>query len=182
MSATYEYLQYALELGFTRAACADGLTLQCKPDLRAFCNKEQCTSFGTSWVCPPGCGTLEDCQNRLQGFQSGIVLQSVYRAPSAVSSQPKLKRLQHEHNMRFLRLADQARSNDSEVLPLTTGGCIICETCTYPAQPCREPARQFQSLSAHGIDVAALCGWVGFDFSFREDQVTYIACLLVNKM
>ena len=174
-----EYLQYATGLGFTHAEYADRLAVQCRPDLRTFCNPDQCTSFGTSWVCPPGCGTLEECRERAAGFHSGIILQSVSQVPSGVGRRFKMKRLQRAHNLKFLKLAERVRNDGHTALPLTTGGCILCQTCTYPNEPCREPGRRFHSLSAYGIDVSALCGQVGLDFAFHNDSVTYVACLLL---
>lgn len=175
-----KYAAAALALGFTHAVSIDGLALTCEADIRAYCNPEQCPSYGGTWVCPPGCGTVEECQARASSFGSAVVLQTVISTAGKPNIREIIENTQREHNLRFLRLADNARSDGHRTLPLTTGGCIICKSCTFPDSPCREVERRMHSLSAYGIDVGKLCAAAGLEYAFTEGTVYFVACLLLE--
>ena len=72
-----DMVKKALDLVFTSAVWLDGLKLQCEECLRAYCNPESCPNHGNNWVCPPGCGSLSDCAEKVAEFDCGILLQSV---------------------------------------------------------------------------------------------------------
>jgi len=182
MDTYQKYIADSLEMGFSYAVLLRDLTLTCSPDLRAYCNADSCANYGKTWVCPPGCGTLESCQNQISKYCTGIVLQSVSEIPASTDKLTKLQRLNREHNSRFLRLSDIARRDGYSVLPLTTGGCIICETCTFPDIDCREPERRMHSLSAYGINVGELCKKAGLEYAFTEGIVYYTACLMLSHL
>jgi predicted metal-binding protein len=61
-----DYLKKAVELGFSKAVFLSGLSAQCKPELRAYCNPNGCPNHGQNWVCPPGCGTLDECAEKVR--------------------------------------------------------------------------------------------------------------------
>ncbi len=171
-------IQKAMEAGFSRAVFLDSLTLDCREDLRAFCKPQTCPSHGQNWVCPPGCGTLDACREKAGRFSRGLLLQSVTDLTPPTAPQV-YKTLNSQHNFRFRQLIEELSPWPGEVLPLTTGGCVFCDSCAYP-EPCRRPQVKMESLSAFGIDVAALCREAGLDYSFREDRVYFTALLMLG--
>lgn len=173
-----EYVSRALALGFSHAVLLEWLELCCKPELRAYCNPEQCRIYGTTWVCPPGCGSIEECQERVLRYHLGIVLQTVCEVPLHKGKWERLRSLQREHNSRLLALVDSIRTEVPSALPLTTGGCNVCDSCTFPEKPCIKPDKQMHSLAAYGINVGDLCKQAGLEYSFAEGIVYYTACLL----
>ena len=171
-----DLVQKALDIGFTNAVRLDGLKLECEEQLRAYCNPEGCPNHGNNWVCPPGCGSLSECQLKVRAFDSGVLLQSI----SEIDEQsPDYKGPNREHNLRLRRLLEEYEVTDMEVLALTSGGCVFCETCAYP-EPCIKPDVRMNSLSAFGIDVGKLCKMANLDYSFRPDRVYYIALVLTR--
>jgi predicted metal-binding protein len=172
-----DFADLALRCGFSTAAMLVPLHLECQPSLRAFCNPKQCPNFAANWVCPPGCGPLDACRAKAQAFERGLLVQSV-TALSPPTSLATYRRLQREHNLRLRDLVEAVRPQVDALLPLTTGGCIFCEVCSYPA-PCVKPDVKMESLSAFGVDVGALCARAGLPFAFRDDVVYYTALLLV---
>ena len=172
------YLEKALELGFPEVKYLDDIYLECKAELRAYCKPEQCPLHGQNWVCPPACGTLAECASRVQEFDRGILLQSISKvqAPAAGESYQALNR---EHNFRLRQLIEFIQADQVKILPLTSGGCVFCEQCSYP-EACVKPDLKMESLSAFGIDVGELCRMAGLDYSFREDLVYFTALLLIK--
>ncbi len=175
----FDYINKAKRLGFSEAKILNDISLECKSKLRSYCNPQQCSNYGENWVCPPGCGTFEDCRAKTQKFDEGILLQSVSHL-TPPTAQEIYSTLNREHNFRFRMFIEAVNPVVEEILPLTSGGCVFCEQCTYP-EPCVKPDVKMESLSAFGIDVTALCKAAGLPFSFRDDMVYYTALLLWRK-
>jgi Zn-finger protein/predicted metal-binding protein len=174
-----DYLKKAKEFGFTQAVEMQDLFIECKPELRAYCNPRQCPNHEQNWVCPPGCGTLEECAKKVRGFNRGILLQSVSKLTPPVSPET-YRELNRAHNLRFKKFIEFVKQDSVGILPLTSGGCVFCEQCGYPA-PCIKPGVKMESLSAFGIDVGELCRIADVEYSFREDMVYYTALLLIKS-
>lgn len=173
-----EYLEKAKALGFSKAVYLSGFSAECKQDLRAYCNPGQCPNHGLNWVCPPACGTLDDCREKAQGFCEGILLQSVNELNPPVDLEV-YRKLNREHNFRFKEFIEIVKPEFAKVLPLATGGCVFCEQCSYP-DPCIKPDVKMESLSAFGIDVGKLCESAGLPYAFSPDIVYYTALLLLK--
>ena len=173
-----KYVQKARDIGFTNAVWLTGLKLECEERLRAYCNPEGCPNHGNNWVCPPGCGSLAECAEKAGGFDSGLLLQSVSEIDEKNSD---YKGPNRKHNLRLRELLDDKCIESMDVLALTSGGCVFCETCAYPA-PCLKPNTRMNSLSAFGIDVGKLNETAGFEYSFRPDKVYYIALVLFKSV
>ena len=170
------FLGVAASVGFSKAALLTGLTLECEPHLREYCNPEGCAKHGNNWVCPPGCGSLGECAEKAALFNKGILLQSITGMdPDAPPEE--YSKLSREHNLRLREFIETSGLRD--MLALTTGGCIFCETCSYP-EPCLKPDIRMNSLSAYGIDVGKLCGLAGWDYSFRPDMLYLTALVMIG--
>ncbi|MDR1892604.1 MAG: DUF2284 domain-containing protein [Oscillospiraceae bacterium] len=171
-----DYLNTAKSLGFSQVKIIRNISIECKPELRAYCNPQGCPNHGQNWVCPPGCGTLEECREKVQGFENGILLQSIteLNPPTAPEA---YKALNRAHNFRFKAFIEAVKPDALKILPLTSGGCVFCEQCSYPV-PCVKPDVKMESLSAFGIDVGKLCEQAGLAYSFSNDIVYFTALLL----
>ena len=173
-----ELISEALSLGFTSAVWLDDLKLECEYRLREYCNPEGCMNHGNNWVCPPGCGSLQECAEKVSRFDSGILLQSVSELDPPATME-KYNALNREHNLRLREFIKTTTDKCRSILALTSGGCVFCDTCAYP-DPCIKPDIRMNSLSAYGIDVGKLCERAELEYSFRADRVYYIALVLMN--
>ena len=169
-----ELVNAALAIGFTNAVRLDDLSLECEARLREYCNPQGCPNHGNNWICPPGCGSLEECAERVGKYGRGLLLQSV----SDLGVIKNYKALNRKHNLRLRELIEK-NCVGMDIYALTSGGCIFCESCAYP-EPCVKPDVRMNSLSAHGIDVGKLCEIAGLEYSFRPDRVYYVALVLVG--
>ena len=74
---TYEQLaKMAEEAGFSAWAPLDMATIELKPEVRDMCATNSCGQYAKRWSCPPGCGTLEECTQRLTACTHGILVQT----------------------------------------------------------------------------------------------------------
>jgi len=169
--------QAAKSAGFSEAVFLDGLTVECEAHLRAYCNPEGCPNHGQNWVFPPMCGSLAACAERAAAFNCGLVLQSA-TALTPPTDMSVYKTLNREHNLRLRALLENTAFANRPLLALTSGGCVFCAECAYPA-PCIKPGLRMNSLSAYGIDVGKLCAKAHLAYSFRPDMVYFTALILL---
>ena len=74
---TYEELEkLAMDSGFNHTAPLDVSTIEVRKEVRDACEQNTCNMYDLCWSCPPACGTLEECGNRIKAYHTGIILQS----------------------------------------------------------------------------------------------------------
>ena len=69
--------QLCLSHGFTNVVPLACDTIELKPEVRQMCASDSCHKYNKCWSCPPGCGTLEECEQRVRKYKLGILVQTV---------------------------------------------------------------------------------------------------------
>ena len=175
-----DLITLALDIGFSHAASINISALRALPEVRAMCECDRCRRFGRSWSCPPGCGTLEECAERMRAYSSGILVQTTTELEDEFDIET-MGKAQAKHKNNFLTLARQARLIYPDCLPLTAGSCTICRTCTYPDRPCRFPGRMLSSMEAYGLLVSEVCRSSGLEYYYGPLTLTYSSCILTKE-
>lgn len=170
-----QWLQIALETGFTYAVGIPEDAVKLLPEVRSMCESNTCHAYGKNWSCPPACGTLEECSRRLSGYSRGILLQTVGEVEDWMDFEGMM-RVEKQHKDTLERFVNRIRQEVPDVLPLGSGGCRICETCTYPDNPCRFPERCFSSMEAYGMEVSRICKNCGLEYNYGPGKIAYTAC------
>lgn len=76
-NAIYKKLEtLAAEAGFSHYGPLKTEALVVRREARDMCAANRCGMYGTSWVCPPGCGELSELSEKLSRMTGGILLQS----------------------------------------------------------------------------------------------------------
>ena len=177
---TYEQLaKIAEEAGFSAWAPLDITTIELKPEVRDMCAVNSCGQYGKRWSCPPGCGSLEECADRLKGYTQGILVQTVGVMKKTIDSRA-MAETEKRHLQQFHRLADLVRQVHPDALCLGSGGCRICGKCAWP-EPCRFPERATSSMEGYGLFVTQVCRDNGLAYHHGEKTITYTACILFDK-
>lgn len=171
------YISAAKELGFTNAMTISSGLIACDDDIRALCTPDKCGNYGSGWICPPGCGSMESCRDVVAGYKNAILIQSLSENVDFTNAGEML-RITKEHNALAAKLFEKIRAEQGSAYLLTTGGCDLCEKCTFPDEPCRIPDKNRGSLSAFGINVTKLCEKAGMEFSFTPGVMRMMACIL----
>ncbi len=172
-------IQTAKKLGFTTAAPVKAADVLPSKEIRALCTPEKCPSYGTNWVCPPGCGSFEKCCETVNEYENGLLLQMKYEDVDT-SDLKVCESLSKDFGERVIAFRDTLLDEYPTLMTLATGGCRECEKCTYPEEPCRKPSARRGSLSAFGIDVGKFCEKYGVDFAFTEGTLYFTACMLIK--
>lgn len=165
----------AQAMGFV-ATKLDVTTLLAREDVRAMCKADTCRAYGKNWTCPPHCGTLEQCQQKMASYSQGILLQTVGKTEKLIDTKA-YRKTERLHLERFYALANAIRLSHPQALCLGSGGCRICNTCAYPG-PCRFPEEACPSMEGYGLFVADVCRQNGAKYHYGEKTITYTGCIL----
>ena len=173
-----DVVETARSLGFDLAGAIDADKVVTSADLAASCSPKACRRYGTCWTCPPGVGAYEDILPDITSRKLGVVVQTIRDDVDYYEDWDVLDETRTLHNERLDQLARALRAELENVAVFSTGGCGLCETCTYPDTPCVNPDERRNSLSAHGVAVGATCQNAGLDYSFQNGCVRFIGMVL----
>ena len=174
---TYEELsKIAEECGFSAWANLDVSTIELKHEVRDMC--AACGAYGKRWSCPPGCGTIEECRERLVGYTKGILVQTVGDVEDSFDFEAMME-IQEEHQEHFVQMHKALLDAGVKVLAIGTGGCTKCKECTYPDAPCRFPESLVASMEAMGMVVNEVCKANGLAYNYGPEKMAYSCCFLL---
>lgn len=177
---TYEQLsKIAEEAGFSAWAALDLSTIELKPEVRDMCAVNSCGQFGKRWSCPPGCGTLEECEARLREHTHGILVQTCGDIEDGFDFEAMME-IEADHKEHFLEMYDTLRSCEAHILAIGAGCCTQCAQCTYPDAPCRFPEKMVSSMEAYGMLVLEVCKRSGLQYYYGADKMAYTGCFLLK--
>lgn len=171
-----EWIQKALKAGFSEAVQLDTETLKPMKAVRDMCAEDKCRAYGHNWTCPPACGTLEECEEKMHRYQRGLLLQTVEKLDKTIDTKG-YERAEKRHNQALKDFAQELRGQYPEALCLGAGGCRVCTTCAYP-EPCRFPQSAMSSMEAYGLFVTQVCRDNGAAYYHGARTITYSACVL----
>ncbi len=171
-----EWIEKAKEAGFSYAGKLDTSTLQVREMVRDSCADGKCNAYGHNWTCPPQCGTLEECAERMKKYNQGILLQTVGTLQKAIDTKGYME-TEKKHRENIMRFAAEIRKVYPDALCLGAGGCRVCKTCAYP-EPCRFPEQAISSMEAYGLFVTQVCRDNGLKYYYGPKTIAYTACVL----
>ena len=171
-----DILAMAKQLGFDAVTSFDPAILEARDDIRQMCNSDKCMIYGKNWGCPPHCGTVAECQQKMHSYSKGILLQTTGHMTKAIDSKC-YRETERRHLSAFYTLADIVREAYPNALCLGAGGCRICKKCAYP-EPCRFPEKTMSSMEGYGLFVTQVCRDAGVPYHYGDRTITYSACIL----
>lgn len=171
-----QWIEKARECGFTHAGPLNPETLQVKEMVRDACASGRCTAYGHNWTCPPECGTLEECTERMQKYERGILLQTVGELKKTIDTKGYME-TEKKHKESLLKFAQEIRAAYPDALCLGAGGCRVCEKCAHP-EPCRFPEKAISSMEAYGLFVTQVCRDNHMEYNYGPKTIAYTACVL----
>lgn len=171
-----KWVNKALELGFSQAVPLNTAALIPRQDVRDMCAADQCRAYGKNWTCPPYCGSIEECTEKISGYSQGILLQTVGKMEKIIDTKA-YRRTEQRHLEQFHSLAALICREHPDALCLGSGGCRICGQCAWP-EPCRFPEEAYSSMEGYGLFVTQVCRNSGLAYHYGDKTITYTACIL----
>lgn len=176
--STDPFLKLAREIGFSHTGKLNMDALIFRPEVRKMCEDNRCGSWNKRWTCPPACGSLSFAQKRASRYTEGILVQTTgtLEDPFDLAAMHELEAL---HKKQFDTLTRQAEMLCADILPMGSGTCTLCRTCTYPDRPCRFPRRAHPSMEAYGLLISDVVEKSGMRYSYGPQTMTFTSCILL---
>lgn len=175
-----ELEKLAMDSGFTHAVPLDTTTISLKQEVRDMC-KNGCQQYARRWSCPPGCGSLNELREMICHYKKGILVQTVTELEDEFDWDGMIK-AQNRHQEHFHLFLEKLCAFNPEFLPLGTGCCMICKTCSYPDAPCRFPQKRISSMEACGMVASEVCRQNHLKYYYGPNTIAYVACVLVKEI
>lgn len=149
------------------------------PEVREMCEANVCHKYGTTWSCPPGLGTLEECRDRIRKYEKMLVFTLKCELEDSFDYEGMMAGM--ENFKKLCRKIDAAvKPRLDNYMILSNEGCDLCKECTYPDAPCRFPDRAHGSIEGYGILVSRLAKQVGVNYINGQNTVTYFGAIVYN--
>jgi len=165
------------ESGFESIGEFDPTLLKVRQEVRDMCEVNTCRRYNTSWSCPPALDSLEVFQEKLTSYAGGYVYQTIAMMQDEFDYE-SIQEAQVLFTERFDRLRDKAKDIPSKIALFTAGHCKLCETCSYPHEPCVHPDMMFPSLEACGLVVSDVCQLAEVPYYHGPRTIAFIGAAL----
>lgn len=170
----------AQEIGFAGRGIFSAKDLKFLKEVRDMCVVDKCGRYNKSWTCPPACGTLEESREKAQQYSWGIVLQTTAEMEDEFDGEA-IEEASEKQRERFLNYCGRVREIEKDFLPMGSGSCGMCASCTYPDAPCRFPDMAFPSMEAYGLLVTDVCRSADTPYYYGKNTVTFTSCVLFRE-
>ncbi|MCD8155593.1 MAG: DUF2284 domain-containing protein [Clostridiales bacterium] len=171
--------ELGIGIGFYRVEPMDVKRIQLLPEVREMCRKNKCHMYGNNWSCPPACGTLEECREKISGYTKGILVQTRGDLEDEFDGEGMME-TEALHKEHFLEMHDRLVKEFPGMLSVGSGTCTRCKKCSYPDAPCRFPEKKFSSMEAYGMLVTQVCQDNGVEYYYGPGTITYTSCFLLE--
>lgn len=148
--------------------------------VRWICQHE-CPMYGTSWACPPGVGTVQECRERCLSYRRCLMIATATEVED-ISDITATLATRQEHEKTTEQVRDRMRRQGVEPYILSTEACALCPRCAIlDGQPCRQPEKMHPCVESHGINVIPLLERNGLGFQYGENVVTWVSLLFYDE-
>lgn len=148
-------------------------------EVRDLCKQNKCRMYGSSWACPPAVGSVAECKAQCLAYSHAFMFTTATKVTRRYDVKEWM-RAGMEHEKLTDKVADVFRSYDAGSLVLSTEGCHLCKTCTYPGAPCRFPDRMYPATEGYGILVIQQAKTCNIKYNNGMDTITYFSMVFFN--
>ena len=140
-----------------------------------------CPMFGHSWACPPGVGTVPECQGKCGKYDSCLMIGTIVEVADIADIDETLA-TRGDHETLTNQVRDLMRQQGVEPYVLSTEACAICDRCAIlDGLPCRMPEKMHPCVESHGINLIPTLEEWGLEFQFGDNMVTWYSLLFFNE-
>jgi len=176
----FENLSTILEqAGIFQHGFIDTAQLQFSEEVRKMCESNICQRYDKTWACPPAIGTVEECKARCLMYKKMLLFSVKYDLEDSFDFEGMTEGM-NDFKKVARKLEHLVKPYLTDYLMLANEGCGICESCTYPQDPCRFPEMVHGSLEGYGLFVNQLAKAAGINYINGANTVTYFGALLIR--
>ena len=166
------------QIGFDCVGSCSTEALVVREEVRDMCASGRCQIFGTSWACPPNCGSLEHFDQFVHEKNTCYVVQTIAHLEDDfdIEAMMDAEALQKE---RIGELHALLMKEVPEARVLAAGTCTLCKKCSFPDEPCRFPDQAMVSMEAAGLVASDTCTAAGMPYNKGKLTLAYSSCVWV---
>ena len=155
----------------------DPKELEFNDRIRWICEHE-CPMYGQSWACPPGVGTVRECQRKCLSYENCLLISTIVEVNDIADMEETLA-TRPEHEAVTNQVLEIMKELGADPYVLSTESCTLCQRCAIlDKQPCRFPEKMHPCVESQGINVVPVLENLGLEFQFGANVVTWISLLL----
>lgn len=144
--------------------------------IRWICEHE-CPMYGKSWACPPGVGSVPECQKKCVSYDSCLMISTIAEVRDIADINETLS-TRGDHEAITNQVLELMRQQGVDPYVLSTEACAVCERCAImDGEPCRRPDRMHPCVESHGINLLTILDEQGLSFQYGENVVTWFSLL-----
>lgn len=178
MERKEDFVKECIQYGAFKAFVTEVKDINFDKGLRAYCEMNYCGSFGKNYACPPTVGAVDAVISKAKSFQNALIFQTVNSLEDSYDFEG-MEAAKEYHETVAAKIRDMVEEKYPVHLPLTAGGCPLCEECAILSnKPCRFPDRAVSSLEAYCINVSTLAETCQMKYINGKDTVTYFGGIL----
>ena len=164
------------ELPLYTYAWLEPKNLEFSDRIRWICEHE-CPMYGKSWACPPGVGTVGQCEGKCAGYENCLMISTIAEVRDIADIEETLS-TRGDHEEVTNQVGDLLRQQGIEPYILSSEACAECERCAIlDGEPCRMPERMHPCVESHGINLLTVIDEQGLTFQYGENVVTWFSLL-----
>ena len=172
-------VQDALDMGYAHAGLVDVKTLKPREEVRDMCAVDKCHAYNKNWSCPPGCGTIPECDAEMQSYDWGVLVQVTMDLEDDMDFETWGEAAKSLRDL-SVRFHEMLVDKYGDVLALGGAGCDICKECTYPDAPCRFPKKRMSGMEGYGLVVSDVCRDNDLQYYYGPGTITYTGMFLIK--
>lgn len=154
----------------------DPKALEFSGRIRWICEHE-CPMYGKSWACPPGVGSVPECQGKCLRYENCLMISTITEVSDIADIEQTLA-TRGGHEEITNQVGQILREAGLRPYILSTEACALCQRCAIAdGLPCRMPEKMHPCVESHGINVIPILEEQGLEFQYGENVVTWISLL-----
>lgn len=158
----------------------DTESIQVRERVRTICQVE-CQRYGSTWACPPGVGTLAECEQRIHRFPGAVFFSSVAEVSDVMNMEEMLS-TRRAHEDITENVASFLRKEGFETFTLSTESCDICERCSYlDGESCRHPEKMHPCLESHGVVASEIVEKENMEYHLGGNTILWFSMVLFRQ-
>lgn len=148
--------------------------------VRIICEKE-CERYNTTWACPPGVGTLKECEQKIKSYPQAIFFSSVAEVSDLMNMEEMLS-TRDAHEALTTAVGNFLKEEGLEIYILSTESCDLCEECAYKeGKPCRFPEKMHPCLESHGVVAAEIVEREQMEYDLGGNTILWFSMILFRE-
>lgn len=173
----------ARKAGFEKAALIPVKDLVFHHEFRKFCEENACGNYGKNYGCPPYCGTPQEMEDKVRGYDKALVFQSRTLVKDIFDDQ-ETKKIKKEHTKRTLQVLEELKKEglSENGFPVMCGPCNYCKVCKMQeSAPCVNETMKFSCLSAYCIDAAAMANRCDMEIQWNGNIASFFSIYIFDR-